>query len=41
MHSSNRPTKGYVVAGCVEVTEKGDLCAVVDDFSADVQDEGD
>ena len=25
----------------VEVTEKGDLRAVMDDFSADVQDEGD
>ena len=32
---------GHEVAGCVEVTEKGDLRAVMDDFSADVQDEGD
>jgi hypothetical protein len=29
------------VAGCVEITRKGDLRAVMDDFSADVQDEGD
>jgi len=29
------------VAGCVEITQKGDLHAVMDDFSADVQDEGD
>jgi len=29
------------VAGCVEITLKSDLRAVMDDFSADVQDEGD
>ena len=29
------------MAGCVEITQKGDLRAVMDDFSADVQDEGD
>src|SRR5665647_3613145 len=35
------PGARHGVAGCVEVTQKGDLRAVMDDFSADVQDEGD